>query len=233
VDTSQIFPTGAPSSYRDELGIPHDAIVALYSGTMGRKQGLEILAEAARLLEKEPTIQFVFCGDGSYHDVLAQASANLANVHWLPLQPFERLNELLNLADIHLLPQSAGVADLMMPSKLTGILASGRPVVTTAAANTQLAIAVENCGIRVPAHDGTAFAEAIARLAKDASLRIRLGQEARRYAEANLDKEKILASFERECLRVSHSDPDVTGREEHLKQPSHDTSWKSSVDRSA
>jgi len=233
VDTTRIFPAGALSSFRDELGISHDAVVALYSGTMGRKQGLEILAEAAGQLGKDPTIQFVFCGDGSYRDVLAKASAHLANVRWLPLQPIERLNELLNLADIHLLPQCAGVADLMMPSKLTGILASGRPVVTTAAADTQLAIAVKDCGIRVPAHDGAALADAIARLAKDAPLRVRLGQNARRYAEANLDKEKILGSFEQECLRICKCDLDATPREERLRQPSHDASWKSSIDRSA
>jgi colanic acid biosynthesis glycosyl transferase WcaI len=233
VDTIRIFPTGVASSFRDELSIPRDAVVALYSGTMGRKQGLEILAEAAGLLAKDPTIQFVFCGDGSYRGALAAASASLANVHWLPLQPIERLNELLNLADIHLLPQCAGVADLMMPSKLTGILASGRPVVTTAAAGTQLAVAVQDCGIRVPAHDGAAFADAIARLAKDAQLRMRLGQNARQYAETNLDKEKILASFEQECLRICNSVPDPTALEEHLKQSSPNTSWKSSIDRSA
>ena len=231
VDTTRIFSTGVPSPFRDELGIPDDAIVALYSGTMGRKQGLEILAEAAELLIANPSIQFVFCGDGSYRDVLAKASTHLRNVHWLPLQPLERLNDLLNLADIHLLPQCAGVADLMMPSKLTGILASARPVVTTAAAETQLAMAVQNCGIRVPAHDGAAFADAIARLAEDAALRTQLGQEARRYAEANLDKEKILASFEQECRRIAESGSEVTARDERPKQPSHDAGWKS-VDRS-
>jgi len=223
VDTTRIFPTGTPSSLRDELSIPQDAVVALYSGTMGRKQGLEILAEAADLLAKNSAIQFVFCGDGSYRDVLAQASGHLPNVRWLPLQPIERLNDLLNLADIHLLPQCAGVADLMMPSKLTGILASGRPVVTTAAADTQLAIAVKDCGIRVPAHDGAAFADAIARLAEDVALRTQLGKNARQYAEANLDKGKILALFEQECLRVSRSD-DTAVRQEPLKQPSHDPS---------
>ncbi len=139
VDTNRIFPTGTSSPLCDELGIRPDAVVALYSGTMGRKQGLEILAAAAETLVPHENIQFVFCGDGAYRDALAGLSARLPNVHWLPLQPMERLNDLLNLADIHLLPQCAGVADLMMPSKLTGILASGRPVVTTATEGTQLA----------------------------------------------------------------------------------------------
>jgi colanic acid biosynthesis glycosyl transferase WcaI len=53
-----------PSSYRAELGIPENAAVALYSGNMGGKQGLEIMAQAARLLAAEPGLYFVFCGNG-------------------------------------------------------------------------------------------------------------------------------------------------------------------------
>ena len=233
VDTTHIFPTGVPSPLREELGIPRDAIVALYSGTMGRKQGLEILAEAADHLTKNEKIQFVFCGDGSYREALATQSAQLTNVRWLPLQPIERLNELLNLADIHLLPQCAQVADLLMPSKLTGILASGRPVVTTAAAGTQLAIAVQGCGVRVPAHDSTAFAEAIARLADDSALRTRFGLNARQRAEMTLDKEKILLTFEQECLRLVGSKCSPTTRLTPEKQAAQDASWKSSVDISS
>jgi len=233
VDTTRIFPTGVPSPLREELGIPPNAIVALYSGTMGRKQGLEILAEAANRLAKNQNIQFVFCGDGSYREALANLSGRLPNVRWLPLQPIERLNELMNLADIHLLPQCAQVADLLMPSKLTGILASGRPVVTTAAAGTQLAHAVHDCGVRVPAHDATAFAEAIARLAGDPALRTRLGLNARQFAEMTLDKEKILASFEQECLRIVGSNYGATTRPEREKQPSHGASCKSSIDTSS
>jgi colanic acid biosynthesis glycosyl transferase WcaI len=233
VDTTRIFPTGVPSPLREELGIPRDAIVALYSGTMGRKQGLETLAEAADHLAKREKIQFVFCGDGSYREALASQSAQLTNVRWLPLQPIERLNELMNLADIHLLPQCAQVADLLMPSKLTGILASGRPVVTTAAAGTQLAIAVQDCGVRVPAHDSKAFAEAIACLADDPALRTRLGLNARERAEMTLDKEKILLSFEQECLRLVGSKYSPTTRLNPEKQGAQDASWKSSVDISS
>ena len=65
VDISGITPLGAPSAYRAELGLAPDAVVALYSGNMGNKQGLEILAEVARLLQDDPRVQFVFGGNGS------------------------------------------------------------------------------------------------------------------------------------------------------------------------
>jgi colanic acid biosynthesis glycosyl transferase WcaI len=232
VDTSRIFPMGIPSSLRDELDIPHDAVVALYSGTMGRKQGLEILAAVAELLAHNKSLWFVFCGEGPYRATLASLSAQLPNVRWLPLQPFDRLNGLMNLADIHLLPQRAEIADLVMPSKLTGTLASGRPVVTTAAAGTQLALAVQECGLIVPADDAAAFAAAITRLAEDAALRTRLGQNARKCAEMTLDKEKVLTLIEREFCKMVPSDQQPTIYVD-TESPISDASWKSSVDTSS
>lgn len=55
---------------------------------------------------------------------MVDLSSRIDNLEFLPLQPVEKLDELLNLADIHVLPQKAGAADLVMPSKLTGMLAS-------------------------------------------------------------------------------------------------------------
>ena len=128
VDAQDIFPLPAASIYRAELGIDNDVCVALYSGNLGEKQGLEILLEAARSLQSEARLLFVICGEGVARERLKQMGGDLRNVRWLPLQPMEKLNELLNLADVHLLPQRADVADLVMPSKLLGMLASGRPV---------------------------------------------------------------------------------------------------------
>ena len=116
--------------------------------------------------------------------------------------PAERLGELLTCADIHLLPQRADAADLVMPSKLTGMLASGRPVVATAHAGTEVAKVVEGCGIVVPPEDAAAFADAIAALANDAGRRSALGGAGRRYAEAHLGRGAVLGRFEAMLGRV-------------------------------
>jgi colanic acid biosynthesis glycosyl transferase WcaI len=200
VDTVTILPLPQMSPLRAELGIAAGEIVALYSGTMARKQGLEMLAEAAGRLAEHGRLRFVFCGEGPGKPGLATLTAHLANVRWVPLQPFARLNDLLNLADIHLLPQKAGAADLVMPSKLTGMLASGRPVVATARPGTQLADAVEGRGIVVEPGDASAFARAIEKLAEDRGLRERLGRNARDYAISELKKENILSRLEQELL---------------------------------
>jgi colanic acid biosynthesis glycosyl transferase WcaI len=202
VDTSAIYPLSNPSSFRRELGIAEDAVVALYSGSMGKKQGLDLLVDAARRLSKCSDLQFVFCGEGSYRQIFAEKSKGLQKVIILPFQPSERLNDLLNLADIHLLPQRADAADLVMPSKLTGMLASGRPVLATAQEGTQLASAMRGLGRIVPPGDLDAFVSALVELAGNRDLRLRLGQEARRYALTHLDSLVILDQFEQSLLAV-------------------------------
>ena len=168
-------------------------ILALYSGNMGGKQGLEILAEVAKMC---PEVVFVFCGNGAGRAELMALCESFVNVHFLDLQPLARLGELLAMADIHLLPQRADAADLVMPSKLTGILASGRPVIATAHLGTELADVVAGCGWVVEPENTSAFAEAIHHLAQDASLRTQLGKAGRAYAEAHLDKVAVLTKFE-------------------------------------
>ena len=118
------------------------------------------------------------------------------------MQPFEKLNGLLNLADIHLLPQLADAADLVMPSKLTGMLASGRPVIACASPGTQIAKLVDNCGDVVAPEDAAALAEAIKNLAADDRKRQQLGAAARRLAIENWEKEGVLARFVEELRRL-------------------------------
>jgi colanic acid biosynthesis glycosyl transferase WcaI len=184
--------------YRAELQIAPDAVVALYSGNMGAKQGLELLADAAAKTRSRRDLVWVFCGDGVGRGDLERACVGLPNVRFLELQPVERLGELLGMADIHLLPQRADAADLVMPSKLTGMLASGRPVIATALPGTQVAEVVEQCGLVVPPGDAEALVDAVLSLADDAPGRATLGARARAYAEANLERDAILSRFESE-----------------------------------
>jgi len=196
VDLEAIRPLHERNPFRGELGISDEVAVALYAGNMGEKQGLESLLDSARQLRGEASIRFVLCGEGAARKRLILKYGDLPNVIWLPLQPLGRLNELLNLADIHLLPQLADVADFVMPSKLTGMLASGRPIIATAVAGTQVDQVVSRCGIMVPPGDPNALAMAILRLARDHGARLRMGEAARNYALENSDSSRILREFE-------------------------------------
>lgn len=202
VDISAVSPTGPKGTYRADLGIGEGAAVALYSGNMGAKQGLEILAQAAERLQGNSSLVFVLCGVGGGRADLMARCAGLPNVRFLDLQPLEKLGGLLATADIHLLPLRAGAADLVMPSKLTGILASGRPVVATAHEGTEVARVVAGCGVVVPPEDPEAFASAIASLVADPARREQLGRAARNYAECYFARDVVLAVFEQELIKL-------------------------------
>ena len=178
---------------RKKLGIPPDAIVALFSGTLGGKQGLMVIPEAARLLQKRSDIFFVICGVGVMKSELEAASSDLANFRMIPLQPIDQLGDLLCMADIHLLPQDTGAADLVLPSKLSGMLASGRPVIATCEIGTDLHCIVSQCGMAVPPLDKEALANAICQLADQVDVRLELGKRARAYAEDYFERDAILA----------------------------------------
>lgn len=192
-----IVPIADPSPYRAEWRIDRP-FVALYSGNIAAKQGIEIVVEAARLLADRTDLMFVICGEGPNRARLAAAAAGCRNLLFHDLQSAERLEDLLGLATVHLLPQIAGAADLVLPSKLPNMLASGRPVVATAASGTGLAQEVDGCSVVTPPHDAAAFAAAIRRLIDDPVTRATLGSAAQARAAACWSKDVILRAFERE-----------------------------------
>lgn len=192
VDISHIKPSPVVGRYRAELGIASDATVVLFSGSLGDKQGLMVIPEVAGLLASRTDIAFVICGDGVMKPKLEAATVGMSNVRFLPLQPFERLGELLGMADIHLLPQSPDAADLVLPSKLSGMLASGRPVIATCRQGTELHNVVSKCGLVVPPQDISGLVGAISKLADEPVIRLELGRRARAYAEANFERDAIL-----------------------------------------
>jgi len=187
--------------YRDEWGLG-DRKVALYSGSIANKQGIEIIVEAARCLSARDDIAFVICGNGPNRERLAMVAAGMPNVQIHDLQPSVRMGGLLALAHVHLLPQIAGAADLVLPSKLSNMLSSGRPVITTAVPGTGLAIEVEGCGIVTPPGNAVALAQAVAALADDPGMADRLGRCGTVRACERWSQGEILARLEIEFEHI-------------------------------
>lgn len=97
----------------------------------------------------------VVAGEGPAKKELVERAARLRNVRFLPFQPYARLSDFLGLADVHVLPQAADAADLVLPSRLGGMLASGQRIVATAAPGTELAIFLDGAAIIVAPGDTT------------------------------------------------------------------------------
>lgn len=198
VDLSFIRHQSGTNVYREMFNFGPMDVLVLYSGNIANKQGIEILPLAAEALSNDDHIKFLIVGDGPGKASLLEQAAGMANIYFLPLQPYENLNELLNAADIHVLPQRPGAADLVLPSKLTGMFASGRPVVTTADAGTGLYDEVDGRGIVVAPGNLDAFVEAIHSLAYDSERRHQLGTSGRKRSEEAFGKEYVLTRFEME-----------------------------------
>jgi len=204
VDLDAIQPQSAEqragNAYRRELGIGVEQLVLMYSGSMNKKQGLELLVEVIHQLAEHPDLVWLLAGEGPTRAALVAATAALPQVRVLPLQPAQRLQDWLNAADIHLLPQKAGAADLVLPSKLLGILASGRPVVASSPDGSELATLASEAGIAVPPGDPHRFARAVNELVTRPALRAAKGARARQLAEQRFGREAVLQRFEQELI---------------------------------
>ncbi|GAB3180933.1 WcaI family glycosyltransferase [Telluribacter humicola] len=207
VDVQAIRPLSKEESLRRELSIADDHKVVLYSGNLGEKQGLDLLIEAARHFP-DPQVCFLIVGSGGGKARLEEMveQYGLTNVRFLPLQPYEKLSALLATADLHLVLQKKKAADLVMPSKLTSILAAGGCALVTALPETTLYETIQkyNLGILIEPESVEALKEGLA-YALESDLKT-YRRNARLYAQEFLEKEHIMKAFEKEILHLSLSE---------------------------
>lgn len=198
-DLDHIRPGPSHNLIRRELGLNSETVV-LYAGNMGEKQGLEVVLQAAALTRENRTIRYLMAGEGAARERLKLLAQNLGldNLLFLPLQSNHRFPLLLAAADIHLVVQRQRAADLVMPSKLTNIMAAGRPFIATTVAETELGrVTTESqAGLLAPPEDAEALAQAVLSLAEDSGLREQMAVRARQYAEAHWGREHLLRQWE-------------------------------------
>jgi colanic acid biosynthesis glycosyl transferase WcaI len=201
VDTGHVVESPGVSSFRREWEIPESTQVVLYSGNLGQKQGLEMLVAAAAAFANDPGVLFVVVGTGAARDRLIEmaGNANLENLRFFPLQPYDRLPDLLALADVHLVLQKKGAADLVMPSKLTTIMAAGGHALITADQDTELGrLCAENPGIAYlcEPENPRRFIELLRKMLNNPDILARRGNSvARAFAVRHLEKESVLSAF--------------------------------------
>ncbi|EGS6538061.1 colanic acid biosynthesis fucosyltransferase WcaI [Salmonella enterica] len=183
------------TALRQQLGLPEGKKIVLYSGNIGEKQGLEKVIDAAERLRDRPLI-FAIVGQGGGKARLENMARErgLANIKFLPLQPYDALPALLKMGDCHLVVQKRGAADAVLPSKLTNILAVGGNAVITALPHTelgQLCARYPGIAVCVEPESTDALVDGISQ----ALAMPKNNTTAREYAERTLNKENVLRQF--------------------------------------
>jgi colanic acid biosynthesis glycosyl transferase WcaI len=190
------------SDLRQYFGFKENDIVCLYSGNIGEKQGLEVIIKAASLLSNYKQVKFLICGNGPNLNKLKEMAQSLENISFSPLLPYEDLPKLLNSANINLLPQRKNAADLVMPSKLLGMMASGKPIIAAAEKEAQLAITLEDKGILIKPECENELASAIKTLLNNEKLMANYGKKAKEFVKKHFFKEKVLMAFEQQAQKM-------------------------------
>src|SRR3954451_17166653 len=153
VDTRTLTPRPRDNEWARANGLV-DGFVVMHSGNVGHAQNLDNLIRATTFLRDLGDLRAVIVGFGAQHaaNVALAEVLETANVSFLPYQPRERLPESLSSADVHFVGLGKGLAGYVVPSRLYGILAVGRPVVVAADADSETARVVEEvgCGLVIP-----------------------------------------------------------------------------------
>lgn len=188
-DGRALVPRTSETSFRREHGL-EGRFVVMYSGNLGAAHDVATFVEAARKLENHRDVAFVFIGEGVRKPEAERLAQGLGNVRFLPYQPRERLGESLGSADVHLVGLREGFEGLLVPSKVYGALACGKPVLFVGPSGCEVARLVreEGVGFATKPGDAEGVAEAIHRLATDGELARRQGEKARRLFEEQYDR---------------------------------------------
>jgi putative colanic acid biosynthesis glycosyltransferase WcaI len=189
-DGALVRPLEGPSPMRAAQGWD-GRFVVMHSGNVGLTQDLEVLLDAAELLRDDKDTVIAIVGEGASKAALRERAARdgLANVVFLPYQEKASLAESLGAADVHLVTLREGLGGYVVPSKVYGILAAGKPYITAIepGAEPQLIADEFGCGVHVEPGDPKGLAKAIRTMRDEADL-VTMGANARRALEDRYER---------------------------------------------
>src|SRR5262249_26637228 len=196
-DCAALAPGPKDNAFARQHGLA-GRFVVMHAGNIGLSQNLDIVIAAAVRLREHDDIRFVFVGDGARRQDLERLARDRAldNVIFLPFQPRGDMRDSYAAADVFLISLQQGIEGYIVPSKLYGVLAAGRPYIAAIASASEVAdIAREHeCGLVVPPGDSDPLAARVLELYRDRGRLEKLGARARQ-AGMMFDRPRAVAAY--------------------------------------
>jgi colanic acid biosynthesis glycosyl transferase WcaI len=197
-DGSIVRPLDERSKLRTELGL-EGRFVVMHSGNVGFSQELDTLLDAATALHDDPEIHFLIVGDGAARPSLeTKARARrLANVTFLGYRPKDELSDALGAADLHVVGLRRGLEGLIVPSKMYGVMAAGKPFIAAVERRSEVALVVEEtgCGIRLEPGDAPQLASTIAEVRHEEGRLAEMGRRGRSRLESEFERTRTTGAY--------------------------------------
>jgi glycosyltransferase involved in cell wall biosynthesis len=208
VDVHAITPARRDNDWAHSHGLV-GRFVVMHSGNVGHAQNLDTLVRSTTLLRDLDALRVVIIGTGARRHELISLAQTLETpaVRFLPYQPRALLSETLSAADVHVVGLATGLAGYVVPSRLYGIMAAGKPVIAAADAESETAQLVEEvgCGLVVPPENSLRLAEAI-RACHDGLVDLEgMGARARAFAESQADRSIAMRRYRKLIHEVQAS----------------------------
>lgn len=183
---------------RASHGWSESEIVVLHAGNMGKKQGLQNLVECARLADRVgASVRIVLMGGGNQRDTLVEAARGIERIQFIDPLPNDEFQSALAAADILMVNELPGLAEMAVPSKLTSYFSTGKPVIAATDAGSVTAGEIESSGggVRVDAGDPDQLLDAIRALGDDPDRALELGRNGVRYREEVLSSDSAIDHY--------------------------------------
>lgn len=200
VNFKNIYPCTPSNIFYEKLNIPFNKNIVLYSGSIGEKQGLELVLDAVKILNQRTNVfHFIIIGSGPYYQKLSQIVKDLEieNIQFFPLMNIDDHNMMLNISWVHLVFQKNELKDMIMPSKITSIAATGGAVLVNAIKNTSLYHLVDSykLGWIIEPNNPEALVEILLKLNDNEKELIEARKNALDYASQFLNMENVINRF--------------------------------------
>ncbi|MDF3028624.1 MAG: glycosyltransferase family 4 protein [Fluviicola sp.] len=185
--------------YRERNGLKESDILFFYGGVVGYAQGLDVILNAAKLLENRPEIQFIIQGAGPEKERLLQLKEELkvTNVHFLPPVEKSEMPGVLKEINVAVIPlRKLDLFEGAIPSKVFETLAMEVPILLGVNGEARLHFVDKaQAAIFVEPENASVLAENVLLLADNPELATEMGKNGRKYAEFQFNRDVIASNF--------------------------------------